>query len=92
MPSRCRDSGGVALYGAASAAHDGELDLDLSVVLRKAGFAGRVEATLQDRLRRPVNAGRADLGRRCSRCWSKASDRARRRIQDQLHGAFFVAG
>ena len=61
MPGRCRDRGGVALYAAASAAHDGELDLDLSVVLRKAGFAGRVEATLQDRLRRPVNTRRAEL-------------------------------
>ena len=58
MPGRCLIAAGIALYGAASAAHDGELDLDLSVVLRKAGFAGRVEATLQDRLRRPVNAGR----------------------------------
>jgi cytochrome c peroxidase len=54
---------GVALSGPASAAHDGELDLDLSVVLRKAGFTGRVESTLQNRLRRPVNAGLADLGR-----------------------------
>jgi cytochrome c peroxidase len=53
----------VALCGAASAAHDGELDLDLSVSLRKAGLTGRAEATLQDRLRRPVDAGRADLGR-----------------------------
>ena len=49
------------LYGAASAARD--VDLDLSAVLREAGFTGRVEATLQARLQRPVNPGRADLGR-----------------------------
>jgi hypothetical protein len=58
MPGRCRDSGRNCVVRRRVCGRDGELDFDLSVVLRKAGFAGRVEATLQDRLRRPVNAGR----------------------------------
>ena len=43
--------------------HDHNLDRRLSRVLRKAGFTGRVESTLEQRLGRPLIPKLADLGR-----------------------------
>ena len=42
--------------------HD-ELDVQLEIALRKAGFTGRIESTLAARLGRPVDKRLADLGR-----------------------------
>jgi cytochrome c peroxidase len=61
---------GVALAapmhaGGRSGDHDDGSDLDraLHLVLREAGFTGRVEATLEARLGRPLDPALADLGR-----------------------------
>lgn len=43
--------------------HDGNLDRDLARMLNDVGFSGRIEASLERRLGRPVNAKLADLGR-----------------------------
>jgi cytochrome c peroxidase len=43
--------------------HGSPLDETLRRVLRKAGFTGRVESTLERRLGRPIDRARADLGR-----------------------------
>ena len=40
-----------------------KLDKELSAVLREAGFTGRIEATLPDRLGHPINPKLANLGR-----------------------------
>ena len=40
-----------------------DLDSELTAVLRKAGFTGTVESTLERRLGRPVDRGLANLGR-----------------------------
>lgn len=48
------------------ARHDdrrGELDSQLEITLRKAGFTGRIESTLVQRLGRPINPRLAELGR-----------------------------
>jgi cytochrome c peroxidase len=42
----------------------GELDAQLDIALRKAGFTGRIESTLEARLGRPVDKRLADLGRK----------------------------
>src|SRR5687768_8226215 len=39
------------------------LDEDLSSILSDAGFTGEVDASLEKRLGRPVDAAKADLGR-----------------------------
>jgi cytochrome c peroxidase len=43
--------------------HD-DLDAQLEIALRKAGFTGRVESTLPSRLGRPIDKRLADLGRK----------------------------
>ena len=63
--------GGAAASGAADLStssgaggrHD-ELDVQLEIALRKAGFTGKIESTLVKRLGRPIDKGLADLGRR----------------------------
>lgn len=50
--------------GQRSGRHDDDDDRQLEIVLRKAGFTGRIEATLVARLGRPIDARLADLGRR----------------------------
>jgi len=40
-----------------------DIDSDLSSMLRRAGFTGRIESTLETRLGRPVDARLAELGR-----------------------------
>jgi cytochrome c peroxidase len=42
----------------------GELDTQLDIALRKAGFTGRIESTLEARLGRPIDRRLADLGRK----------------------------
>lgn len=44
--------------------HDGQLDAQLAIALRHAGFTGRIESTLLPRLGRPLDQRLADLGRR----------------------------
>ena len=41
-----------------------ELDTQLQIALRKAGFTGKVESTLETRLGRPIDKRLADLGRK----------------------------
>ena len=56
----------VLVFGAsgrAVRADDDDLDRKLSRVLKDAGFTGRVESTLEDRLGRKVDPAKADLGR-----------------------------
>lgn len=45
-------------------AHPEELDAQLEIALRKAGFTGRIESTLAARLGRPIHRPLADLGRK----------------------------
>ena len=40
-----------------------DLDVDLAAALRRAGFSGSIEATLETRLGRPIDRELADLGR-----------------------------
>lgn len=54
----------AALLIAGAAEAGGELDRDLARVLRSTGFTGRVEATLQGRLGRPLDSRLVDLGRK----------------------------
>src|SRR5437870_10825040 len=49
--------------GAAVAADGSATDRQLQAVLRRAGFTGRVESSLEQRLGRPVDPQLADLGR-----------------------------
>ena len=56
----------ISIYPWDSQANDdftSRLDRTLSDVLRTAGFTGKVEATLEARLGRPINPALADLGR-----------------------------
>jgi cytochrome c peroxidase len=43
---------------------DDDLDTQLEIALRKAGFTGRIESTLLSRLGRPIDKRLADLGRK----------------------------
>lgn len=51
------------VFGVAAAGRPDDLDAQLSVVLRRAGFTGQIESTLERRLGRPVDPELADLGR-----------------------------
>ncbi len=53
---------GSAARSATATAFD-QLDDDLSAALTEAGFTGNIEATLEQRLGRPINQKRAELGR-----------------------------
>lgn len=53
----------AAAGGRAVAAADGATDQELAAVLNAAGFTGRIEFTLTQRLGRPINTQLADLGR-----------------------------
>ncbi len=54
---------GLTAAGSAASAEGGGLDRQLIAALHAAGFTGRVEQSLPQRLGRPVNAQLADLGR-----------------------------
>ena len=58
---------GFLLFSGAAAFGDdvkrGGVDDKLRIALKQAGFTGKIEATLQQRLRRPVDARLAELGR-----------------------------
>lgn len=47
-----------------AAGREAELNTQLEIALRKAGFSGRIESTLVARLGRPINTRLADLGRK----------------------------
>jgi cytochrome c peroxidase len=49
--------------GAFEAASSDPLDRELAQLLRRAGFTGRIQSTLEKRLGRPVDTDLADLGR-----------------------------
>jgi len=53
----------LVLAFAAAAFAPEDLDGQLIALLHQAGFTGRIQSTLERRLRRPVDAGLADLGR-----------------------------
>jgi len=55
--------GGGAVFGDGPASADATINRELSRVLARAGFTGRVEFTLDARLGRPIDLPRADLGR-----------------------------
>src|SRR5687767_1908952 len=42
---------------------DDKLDADLAAILAEAGFTGRIESTLEQRLGRPINPELAEVGR-----------------------------
>jgi cytochrome c peroxidase len=44
--------------------HHNELDMQLEIALRKAGFTGKIDSTLVARLGRPIDRRLADLGRK----------------------------
>src|SRR5689334_8393461 len=44
-------------------ADDGALDQQLTAALRRCDFTGRVESSLEQRLHRPIDPRRAELGR-----------------------------
>jgi len=54
---------GIVVVLGAGAAPVRDVDDELMAALREAGFTGRIEATLERRLGRSVDPGRADLGR-----------------------------
>jgi cytochrome c peroxidase len=49
--------------GAARAEEDNTLDRDLRATLKALGFSGKIQSTLEQRLGRPVDPARANLGR-----------------------------
>src|SRR4051794_12305154 len=55
------DQGGIGSQSAYRVKHN--LDWELSQALRRVGFTGRVESTLQQRLGRSINQELANLGR-----------------------------
>jgi cytochrome c peroxidase len=54
---------GAAAQDQRPPARGSQLDQDLAVVLRQAGFTGRIESTLEQRLGHRIDARLADLGR-----------------------------
>jgi cytochrome c peroxidase len=53
----------AATFSTAASSFAGDLDAELTRLLRQAGFTGRIESTLETRLGRPVDRRLAELGR-----------------------------